>query len=375
MYGTEWPSVAKGIAAGKTFANDNKGYGWVYKYIPFKIENATKDVTIQIALSNKDQNRQAYCGGMDLFYTGKNCYVKEGREVVHHGDYTGSIEAFHTTHNVTDANMTAAVSVNPTNPNALIIANEGQVTAETNVVVNNACASLSLTDGKYDFDAINAFEAAEVSYDRSFTADTWLTICLPFDVEIPANVKVETLSSVDLATKTFTFDEVTGTMAANTPYLIKNSSATAQLFASVGAKSVAATTEMKSNVKATDETTGVDFCGTFTTVSSTELMENGKYDILFFGNDGQLYYLSDAVTTKEITFKPFRSYLLVAKGAINWSDGAAARVRHGGDATAIEDVIENKDGELVIYDLMGRRVSTMEKGRIYIVNGEKVLNK
>lgn len=378
--GTEWPSVAKGIAAGKSFANDNKGYGWVYMYIPFKVENATKDVTIKIALSNKDQNRQAYCGGMDLFYTGKNCHVKEGREVVHHGNYTdaGSFEAFYTTHNVTAATM-SAVSVTPTNPNALIIANEGQVKDGTNnVVVNNACASLSLTDGAgYDFDAINTFEATEVSYNRSFAADTWLTICLPFDVEIPADVKVEALTSVDLATKTFTFDEVTGTMAANTPYLIKNSSETAQLFASLGAKSVAATTEIKSNVKATDESTNIDFCGTFTTVTSTELMEDGTYDILFFGNDGQLYYLSDGVDNadKVVTFKPFRTYLRVEKGAINWSDGVAARVRHGGDATGIEDIIENEDSELVIYDLMGRRVNTMQKGSIYIINGKKVLNK
>ena len=41
------------------------------------------------------------------------------------------------------------------------------------------------------------------------------------------------------------------------------------------------------------------------------------------------------------------------------------------DATGIDQLI-NANGELVIYDLSGRRVEKMEKG-IYIVNGKKVV--
>ena len=40
------------------------------------------------------------------------------------------------------------------------------------------------------------------------------------------------------------------------------------------------------------------------------------------------------------------------------------------DATGIDQLISN--GEVVIYDLSGRRVEKMEKG-IYIVNGKKVV--
>lgn len=45
------------------------------------------------------------------------------------------------------------------------------------------------------------------------------------------------------------------------------------------------------------------------------------------------------------------------------------------DSTDIENVdsMGNSGHEPVIYDLMGRRVSTMNKGKIYIVNGEKMV--
>ena len=51
----------------------------------------------------------------------------------------------------------------------------------------------------------------------------------------------------------------------------------------------------------------------------------------------------------------------------------ALRITRGGteDTTGIEQLI-NANGELVIYDLAGRRVEKMEKG-IYIVNGKKVI--
>ena len=64
--GTEWESVEAGIEAGKTFANDNKGYGWVYKHIYFDAEAG--EATIALSLSNVNINREANVGGMELYY-------------------------------------------------------------------------------------------------------------------------------------------------------------------------------------------------------------------------------------------------------------------------------------------------------------------
>ena len=64
--GTEWESVAAGIEAGKTFAKDNNGYGWVYKHIYFNAEAG--EATIALSLSNFNSNREANVGGMELYY-------------------------------------------------------------------------------------------------------------------------------------------------------------------------------------------------------------------------------------------------------------------------------------------------------------------
>lgn len=369
--GTEWESVAAGIEAGKTFANGNKGYGWVYQYIYFDAE--VGENTIAISLSNYNNNREANVGGMTLYYLRPNYTIRENNIVKHYGEYTESITAVHTTHDVTNATMSSlAVNVTAT-PNTLIIANEGQVNNESNVIINGTANQLLLTDG-YAFNATTNFTANEVSYEREFTKDTWLTVCLPFAYPIPENVKVETLGAIDLDTKTFTFDEVTGTMEANTPYLIKNSTETAALFASLGDVEVEATpAAMNVPITADNSEHQGEFIGTYTTVKTDALMEDGTYDILFFGTDGQLYYLSQGVTTKNITIKPFRAYIRLPKDAINWSDGQQARVRHRNSAmTDIEGSVLDTQGSVLIYDLMGRRVTAIEKGGIYIVNGKKV---
>lgn len=63
----------------------------------------------------------------------------------------------------------------------------------------------------------------------------------------------------------------------------------------------------------------------------------------------------------------FRAYWHIA-GA---PQGAGYRIGEEEDTTAIDQLL-NTNGELVIYDLSGRRVQKMEKG-IYIVNGKKVV--
>ena len=263
------------------------------------------------------------------------------------------------------------------NPNAIVYANDGQV-QWPNTVVDGKAASFTLTEGNA-FYSDRDFAATTLNYNRELS-DNWLTVCLPFDYTIPEGVKVETLSEIDTETKTFTFDEETETMTANTPYIIKNSTEEAALFASLINASVEATPAeaMKVIVDGID----AEFVGTYTTKTSTELMEitddAAKYDILFFGTDGQLYYLSQGVTTKNITFKPFRAYIRLPKGAINWSDGQQARVRHRNSEMTDIDTLESEDDSqktTVIYDMHGRRVTEMVKGGMYIVNGKKVVIK
>ena len=372
--GTEWENVETGIKAGKTFANDNKGFGWVYTYIYFNAKAG--DNTIAINLSNCNSGREANCGGMELYYLRPNYVVEEENIVKHYGKFAEAINAICTTHDVTNATLTNN-NIITTNPNTLIIANKDQVNNQNNVIVEGAAASLVLAEG-YTFNSTTDFTAATLKYAREFS-NNWLTVCLPFNYTIPKGVTVETLTEINTGEKTFTFEAISETMKANTPYIIKNSTGTATLFASLSNAEVEATPEAMEVIV---DGVGAEFVGTYTTKTSTELMEiandEAKYDILFFGTDGQLYYLSHGITTKNITFKPFRAYIRVPKGEIDWNDGQQARALHRAPGTTDIDMLESIDNgqqTTVIYDLMGRKVETMEKGGMYIVNGKKVIVK
>ena len=371
--GSEWESIDTGIKAGKTFANGNKGFGWVYNYIYFKAEAG--EATIAINLSNVNSGREANCGGMELYYLRPNYVVEENNVVRHYGIYDEAIATTHTTHDVTNATLTNKAIGVANNLNALIIAKSGQVSNQSNVIIGSTVASLALTDG-YAFNAHDNFTATKLSYGRQLTKDTWLTICLPFDYTIPEGVKVETLTEIDTNTKIFTFDEITeGKMKANTPYIIKNSTNTAALFASLSSIGIEATPKvMKVSVNGVD----AEFLGTYAPKNSTELMEGSTYDILFFGADGQLYYLSSGITTKEVTINPFRAYIRLPKNIINWNNGQQARVRHRSSEMTDIDTAESADDSqktTVIYDMHGRRVTEIVKGGMYIVNGRKVVVK
>ena len=67
----------------------------------------------------------------------------------------------------------------------------------------------------------------------------------------------------------------------------------------------------------------------------------------------------------------FRAWVEVAEGEEAPAMFTLGRGGEDEDATGIDQLI-NANGELVIYDLSGRRVEKMEKG-IYIVNGKKVV--
>ena len=369
--GSEWESVEAGIVAGKRFANGNKGYGWVYANIYFEAEAGAN--TIAINLSNANSSREANCGGMELYYLRPNYVIEEGQVATHYGEYDEAIVATHATHVVTNATLTIGTVDVAANPNTLIIAHEGQVSNETNVIVDGQAASLVITDG-FSFHTSADFMAGALSYGHEYVKDAWYTVCLPFAYAIPEGVTAETLTIVDLNGKAFVFDEVAA-MEANKPYMIKNGTEVAGLFASLTNIPVVATPDTMSIAVMADGSTYVaEFIGTYTPVTTDALMEDGTYDILYFDAEGQLRYLSEGVTDEHVSIAPFTCYIRLPKGAADWStsDTPYAVLRHGGDTTDIEPSILNPQPSTEIYDLMGRKVTTMAKGGIYIVNGRKV---
>ena len=74
---------------------------------------------------------------------------------------------------------------------------------------------------------------------------------------------------------------------------------------------------------------------------------------------------------KQPTVGAYRSYMKYTPAE---GQAASPMFRIGG-STGIDNTTLPSSEEIVIYDLMGRKVTTMEKGNMYIINGRKVIVK
>ena len=127
---------------------------------------------------------------------------------------------------------------------------------------------------------------------------------------------------------------------------------------------VPATTETVANLK--DEN-GVSLNKFSNSASSSVLMENNDY-ILANGSQGIGIYKAQAGTR----LKQGKAFLRISTG----SNAPSFIMNFGGNATGVEITLtDGATGEQVVYDLYGRRVTEVTKGRLYIVNGKKVFIK
>ena len=84
--------------------------------------------------------------------------------------------------------------------------------------------------------------------------------------------------------------------------------------------------------------------------------------------DGKFHIVAQA---KTILVGANRAYLNVPNGADN---APALSMQFGGETTGIDGISEiQKKADTSLYDLTGRRVTTPQKGQIYIRSGKKVL--
>ncbi len=232
---------------------------------------------------------------------------------------------------------------------------------------------LTMTD-KADFDN-DTEEGYMVSYDREFTADTWTTVIVPFDYDLPDGVVAEELNFIafnGVDNNWISFKKVETTMKANTPYILKNNSATAALFADMGIKAVYSTASTNSV-----EVEGATMKGTYKEITAAELVAQEDGDIIFINTAGEGKYIDDE-DPANITFPAGRAYIVVNKNTFSTSAGVAPKfsIFHGDDdLNSIEETVNVEVKDDVIYDLAGRRIVKPTKAGIYIVNGKKMIIK
>ncbi len=188
-------------------------------------------------------------------------------------------------------------------------------------------------------------EAAKANVPFTLSKVGWATLILPFDAELPEGVKAYSCTEADGEILTLTEAE---SLKANTPYLMNGEEST-HAFTGYG-------------LADKDSYTDGLFTGTYVDYQTTA---DGKTYVLQ-NQDGNLafYLVTDAV---QPWIRAYRSYM-VYEGA-----NGAPVFRIGKGTTGIAPSTLNAQPSTVIYDLMGRKVTTMMKGGMYIVNGKKVV--
>ena len=260
------------------------------------------------------------------------------------------------------ANATA-IELATANPNCLIYAATGKVSNSQNVIVGSTCASFALTDGK-PFKAPTAFTAsAAPTYDRSFSASTTTTVCLPFALTSTEASSLGTfyeLSSFDDGS-TLRFTSV-ATPEANKAYLVVPTGTSLSL--SETSKSIVATpASLGSSI------TNVEFIGT---LESTEIPASDATNSYFAYNDGSFV----KITTNAATLPAFRGYFKVLNSAItSGSSARSLKISFDDETTGIQTVHGEGgtvSGSEAYYNLSGQRVNKAGKG-LYIKNGKKYI--
>ena len=218
------------------------------------------------------------------------------------------------------------------------------------------------------------FEVTDVVNDRQFVAATdkqAYTICLPYDLTLPASVEIYTLSASKDDQVGFA-KLATNEIKALTPYLIIPTMSGQLLNLSGGnIKKTNAT------LVAANDATSVAVSGqqTYTLKGSMSYMDGpAAADNIYIMQGENKWEKTDGGSytnaTNKASILPMRAYLTAA-GA------APSRLFSFFDQTTgiQRTVVVDADSKPVVYDLQGRKVSAPQRGGIYIINGKKVLVK
>ena len=225
-------------------------------------------------------------------------------------------------------------------------------------------ASLALDDEK-DFVAYEPFSAKAASYSREMKeGTTWATLCLPFEVSLAdKNFRAFKLLSANESTSTIQLEEITTSITAGTPVIIKMNNGETTLSISEANKEIA-----QKVVSAADG--NYQLQGIYTQKVFDKVADNNCYivkgDKLM--NPAKLL---ENTSTPQVGSKPFRAYMVD-----NTSSSAGAKmfsIAIGDNTTAIDSLNTIADDKAVYYDLQGNRLSAPQKGINIVKRGNKTM--
>ena len=227
--------------------------------------------------------------------------------------------------------------------------------------------SLALDDNK-DFVAYEPFAAKTASYSRDMNAKTiWATLCLPFEVSLAEqNFRAFNLLSANDATNTIVLEEVTTSIAAGTPVIIKMTNGATELNFSVTNKDIAKDAQTTATADNNYQLQGLYAKKVFVkdTDDNCYIVKGNK-----LRNPSKLLENSKV---NEVNCKAFRAYMVDN----NSDKPAGAKMFSIGfdeTATAIDNLNTNADDKAIYYDLQGHRLNGPQKGINIVKRGNKTM--
>ena len=225
-------------------------------------------------------------------------------------------------------------------------------------------ASLALDDDK-DFVAYEPFTATTATYNREMKeGTTWATLCLPFEVSLAdKNFRAFKLLSANESTSTIQLEEITTSITAGTPVIIKMNNGETTLSISEANKEIA-----QKVVSAADG--NYQLQGLYTKKVFDKSADNNCYIVKGDKLMNPTKLLENTSTT-QVGSKPFRAYMVDYT-----SSSAGAKmfsIAIGDNTTAIDSLNTIADDKAVYYDLQGNRLYAPQKGINIVKRGNKTM--
>ena len=227
--------------------------------------------------------------------------------------------------------------------------------------------NLTLDDNK-DFVVYEPFTAKAASYSREMkTGTTWATLCLPFEVSLEnKDFRAFKLLSANEGTNTVELEEITTSIAAGTPVIIKMNEGATELNFSVDNKEIAKEVNTSETENGSYQLQGI---------YTKKVFDKDAYNNCYIVKGDKLMNpakLLENTNNKTVGSKPFRAYMVdnstaTAAGAKMFS------IAIGGGTTAIDSLNTIADDNATYYDLQGNRLNAPQKGINIVKRGSKTM--
>ena len=226
--------------------------------------------------------------------------------------------------------------------------------------------NLTLADNK-DFVAYEPFAATVATYNRTMkTGTTWGTLCLPFEVSLDGqDFRAFKLLSATEGTNTIELEEITTSIAAGTPIIIKMTNGANELNFSETNKDIAKDAQASATADNNYQLQGL---------YAKKVFASGTDDNCYIVKGNKLMNpskLLENAKVNEVNCKAFRAYMVD-----NSSTPAGAKMFSIGfdeTATAIDNLNTNADDKAIYYDLQGHRLNGPQKGINIVKRGNKTM--